>query len=145
MNKILLPILLALTLSACGTTPDTKATVEDRTGATATTATPGPARGAESTGLDGAGVAGSALPGDQYAGDPRKDPASPLSKRSIFFDFDSYVVKPEYRPVLEAHAGYLLTAVWPGSPAIGNRPGSIRSCSPKVSWTRNAFAVPPTK
>ncbi len=107
MNKILLPILLALTLSACGTTPDTKATVEDRTGATATTATPGPARGAESTGLDGAGVAGSALPGDQYAGDPRKDPASPLSKRSIFFDFDSYVVKPEYRPVLEAHAGYL--------------------------------------
>jgi peptidoglycan-associated lipoprotein len=102
MNKIFLPVLLALTLSACGTTPDTKATVEDRTGATATTATAAPARGVESTGLDGAGVAGSALPGD-----PRKDPASPLSKRSVYFDFDSYVVKPEYRPMLEAHAGYL--------------------------------------
>ena len=30
-----------------------------------------------------------------------------LSKRSIYFDFDSFVVKDEYRPVLEAHAGYL--------------------------------------
>lgn len=107
MNKIFLPVLLALTLSACGTTPDTQATVEDRTGATATTATGAPASGAESTGVDGTGVAGSALPGDQYAGDPRKDPASPLSKRSVFFDFDSYAVKPEYRPMLEAHASYL--------------------------------------
>lgn len=105
MNKIFLPVLLALALSACGTTPDTQATVEDRTGATATTPA-GPAAGAGSTGLDG-GVAGSALPGEPYAGDPRKDPASPLSKRSVFFDFDSYVVKPEYRPMLEAHAGYL--------------------------------------
>jgi hypothetical protein len=26
-----------------------------------------------------------------------------LSKRSIFFDFDSYVVKDEYRPVLSAY------------------------------------------
>jgi len=106
MNKIFLPVLLALTLSACGTTPDTQATIEDRTGATATTPA-GAAAGAGSTGLEGSGVAGSALPGESYAGDPRKDPASPLSKRSVFFDFDSYVVKPEYRSMLEAHAGYL--------------------------------------
>lgn len=104
MNKIFLPVLLALTLSACGTTPDTQATIEDRTGATTT---PAGQAGAGSTGLDGSGVAGSALPGESSAGDPRKDPASPLSKRSVFFDFDSYVVKPEYRPMLEAHAGYL--------------------------------------
>ena len=63
-----------------------------------------PAGGTESTGVSGAGVTGSAL-----AGDPRKDPASPLSRRSIHFDFDSYVVKDEYRPMLEAHAGYLLS------------------------------------
>jgi len=25
----------------------------------------------------------------------------------VFFDFDSFVVKDEYRPMLEAHAGYL--------------------------------------
>ena len=100
MNKMFWPVVVvALTLSACGTTPDTQATVEDRTGGDARTATQS---GAESTGVDGAGVAGSALPGD-----PRNDPGSPLSTRSIMFDFDSYEVKAEYRPVLEAHAGYL--------------------------------------
>ncbi|MHB1187792.1 peptidoglycan-associated lipoprotein Pal [Thiobacillus sp.] len=106
MNKVLWPILLALTLSACGTTGSTPATVEDRTGGTTPTTAAKPA-GVESTGVSGTGVAGSALPGDAYAGDPRKNPASPLSKRSIHFDFDSFVVKDEYRPMLEAHAGYL--------------------------------------
>jgi len=105
MNKIFWPVLLALTLSACGTKGGTEATVEDRTGGTTATT---PAGGAESTGVSGAGVAGSAIAGSDAAGDPRKDPASPLSKRSIFFDFDSYVVKDEYRPALEAHAGYLM-------------------------------------
>jgi peptidoglycan-associated lipoprotein len=104
MNKILWPMLLALTLSACGTTGSTPATVEDRTGGT-TGATAAKPAGADSTGVSGTGVAGSALPGD--AGDPRKNPASPLSKRSVHFDFDSFVVKDEYRPMLEAHAGYL--------------------------------------
>ncbi|MFM6962486.1 MAG: peptidoglycan-associated lipoprotein Pal, partial [Polynucleobacter victoriensis] len=28
-------------------------------------------------------------------------------KRSIYFDFDSYKVKPEYQSVVEAHAKYL--------------------------------------
>ncbi len=32
-----------------------------------------------------------------------------LAKRSIYFDFDSYVVKDEFRPVVEAHAKYLLS------------------------------------
>ncbi len=105
MNKILWPILLALTLSACGTKGGTQATVEDRTGGTAGTASSS-TQGTETTGVAGSGVAGSAV-GEQYAGDPRKDPGSPLSKRSVFFDFDRFVVKDEYRPMLEAHAGYL--------------------------------------
>ena len=106
MNKILWPVLVALTLSACGTTGGTQATVEDRTGGTAGTASTG--QGTETTGVGAGGVAGSAM-GGQYSGDPRKDPASPLSKRSVFFDFDSFVVKDEYRPMLEAHAGYLMS------------------------------------
>jgi peptidoglycan-associated lipoprotein len=32
----------------------------------------------------------------------------PLSRRSIYFDFDSFVVKDEFRPVIEAHARYLI-------------------------------------
>lgn len=117
MNRLVWPFLLALALSACGTTGGTQATVEDRTGGTtgaATTTAAGTASvttpgGAETTPLGGQGVAGSALDGRQIdaSGDPRKNPASPLSSRSIFFDFDSFVVKDEYRSVLEAHAGYL--------------------------------------
>jgi len=111
MNKIFSAILLALTLSACSST-GTQATVEDRTGDT-TTQSAGASKpagtGTETTGLGADGVAGSSLNGSgKYAGDPRKDPASPLSKRSIYFDFDSFVVKAEYSPVLESHAAYLV-------------------------------------
>ena len=127
MNKMLWPLLLALTVSACSTTDGTKATIEDRTGGTSGAATTAAGQvgsdgkasatgGAETAALGGAGVTGSTLDGKQleggsgtFAGDPRKNPASPMSKRSIFFDYDSFVVKDEYRPALEAHAGYLLS------------------------------------
>jgi peptidoglycan-associated lipoprotein len=36
-----------------------------------------------------------------------KDPGNILSKRSIFFDLDSNLVKDEYKPVVAAHARYL--------------------------------------
>jgi len=36
-----------------------------------------------------------------------KDPANILSKRSIYYDFDKFDVKDEYRPLVEAHAKYL--------------------------------------
>jgi peptidoglycan-associated lipoprotein len=36
-----------------------------------------------------------------------KDPKSPLSKRSVYFDLDSYVVKDEYKALLEQHARFL--------------------------------------
>jgi peptidoglycan-associated lipoprotein len=35
------------------------------------------------------------------------DPNSILSKRSIYYDFDKFDVKNEYRPMVEAHAKYL--------------------------------------
>ena len=31
-----------------------------------------------------------------------------LAKRSIYFDFDSYIVKDEFKGVVEAHAKYLV-------------------------------------
>ncbi|MDQ1314479.1 MAG: peptidoglycan-associated lipoprotein [Pseudomonadota bacterium] len=110
MNKIFWPVLLALTLSACGTTGSgTKATVEDRTGGT-TAATSGPGAagaGVETTAVGGQGVSGSSLDASAANDDPRKNPASPLAARNVFFDFDSFAVKDEYRPMIEAHAGYL--------------------------------------
>ncbi len=40
-------------------------------------------------------------------GDPLNDPASILVKRSVYFDFDKYSVKNEYKAMVEAHGKYL--------------------------------------
>ena len=40
-------------------------------------------------------------------GSPLTDPGSILSKRSIFFDYDSNIVKEEFKPLVTAHAQYL--------------------------------------
>jgi len=42
-----------------------------------------------------------------YAGGPLRDPNNILSKRSIYFDFDSNLVKDEFKPIVAAHARYL--------------------------------------
>ncbi len=41
--------------------------------------------------------------------DELNNPNSPLAKRSVYFDFDSYSVKDEYQPLLQQHAQYLKT------------------------------------
>ncbi|KVE35373.1 peptidoglycan-associated lipoprotein Pal [Burkholderia sp. TSV86] len=43
----------------------------------------------------------------QVTVDPLNDPNSPLAKRSIYFDFDSYSVQDQYQPLLQQHAQYL--------------------------------------
>ncbi|MBI3285760.1 MAG: peptidoglycan-associated lipoprotein Pal [Burkholderiales bacterium] len=40
--------------------------------------------------------------------DPLNDPKGVLAKRSVYFDFDSYIVKDEFKPLVEAHAKYLV-------------------------------------
>jgi peptidoglycan-associated lipoprotein len=39
--------------------------------------------------------------------DPLNDPKGILAKRSVYFDYDSFIVKDEFKPVVEAHAKYL--------------------------------------
>lgn len=39
--------------------------------------------------------------------DPLNDPKGALAKRSVYFDFDSYVVKDEFKPLVSAHSSYL--------------------------------------
>ncbi len=51
--------------------------------------------------------AGSTSAIDPYSLAALKDPKSPLSKRSVYFDFDSYVVKDEFKSLIEAHAQFL--------------------------------------
>jgi peptidoglycan-associated lipoprotein len=42
-----------------------------------------------------------------FSVDELNNPSSPLAKRSVYFDFDSYDVKGDYLPLLRAHADYL--------------------------------------
>src|SRR5205823_3456979 len=99
MRNFLLVAILATALVGCQTTPTTEAPVEDRgtTGAA-------PSTGAQTGGAATGGISGTATGGSRS---PLRDPSNILSKRSIYFDFDSFVVKDEYRPLVEAHARYL--------------------------------------
>jgi peptidoglycan-associated lipoprotein len=45
---------------------------------------------------------------DPYSMAALKDPKSPLAKRSVYFDYDSYVVKDEFKSLLEHHAKFLV-------------------------------------
>ncbi len=58
-------------------------------------------------GTAGAGAADPRAVTPVTAADPLNDPNSPLAKRSVYFDFDSYTVKPDYQGMLGAHAKYL--------------------------------------
>jgi len=44
---------------------------------------------------------------DSASYDPLKDPKHALAKRSIYFDFDEFTVKDEYKSTIAAHADYL--------------------------------------
>jgi peptidoglycan-associated lipoprotein len=75
---------------------------------------PAPVVDAAGASTSGAGTAGSdaraVAPVDAQSSrgiDPFTDPNNPLSKKSVFFDFDSFVVKMEYQPVVEAHGKFL--------------------------------------
>ena len=92
---------LAFILAACGSQPP--APEQDPSGVESRNPS-GVSRGADST-----AVAPKQAP-DTF--DPTsiaalKDPRSPLSKRNIYFDYDSYVVKDEYQSLLAAHAKFL--------------------------------------
>ncbi|MEB0140032.1 MULTISPECIES: peptidoglycan-associated lipoprotein Pal [unclassified Undibacterium] len=44
---------------------------------------------------------------DTGSTDPLNDPQGVLAKRSVYFDYDSYAVKDDYKGVVEAHSKYL--------------------------------------
>ncbi|EGF32831.1 peptidoglycan-associated lipoprotein [Oxalobacteraceae bacterium IMCC9480] len=82
-----------LLFSACSSTKlDEKPPVEDRSGSAAMAA-PADTR--------------TVNPVNAGSTDPLNDPQGVLAKRSVYFDYDSYVVKAEFKSVLEAHARYL--------------------------------------
>ena len=102
MKRILTAVLATAILAACSSTPTKEqegAAVEDRGGVTAQQPVTKPpvATGPSTTPLDPKGV----------SGNPLKDPSNVLSKRSIYFELDSNIVKEEFKPLVAAHARYL--------------------------------------
>ena len=65
------------------------------------------APGAQTQPLKPGGVARVDLTSKPGAKSPLTDPASILSRRSIFYDLDSFDVKDQYKGLVEAHARYL--------------------------------------
>jgi peptidoglycan-associated lipoprotein len=92
-----LALAVPLLLAGCSSQPpapeQSGAGVEDRKPATVTTPAVAP-------------VTGGAV--DAYSIAALKDPKSILSKRSVYFDYDQYVVKDEFKPLIEAHAKFLV-------------------------------------
>ncbi|MES2012397.1 MAG: OmpA family protein [Pseudomonadota bacterium] len=102
-KKLLSSIVIALLMTACKSAPmvDKPAAVEDKSPAAQTAPQTAVAPSADTTGVKEVAIDGNAL-------SPLKDPNNILSKRNVYFDFDSDTVKAEYRPLIEAHAKYLL-------------------------------------
>jgi peptidoglycan-associated lipoprotein len=103
MRKWIIAAIAIATLAACSSTPTQDAAPVEDKGAGTTATTPG---GATTTGVGSTGVGGTAT--GATAQPPHKDPANILSqKRSIYFDFDEYSIKDQYKATVEAHAKYV--------------------------------------
>jgi peptidoglycan-associated lipoprotein len=98
MKRIWIAALAIAVLYGCGSQPskdDDKAAVEERS--------PG---AAQSTPAQPQATTQPVRP-SQVQLNPLKDPKNILSKRSVYFDYDSDRIRDEFRPVLQAHAKYL--------------------------------------
>ena len=96
-------LVLAGLLAGCSSTKLDEAPVESRTV---------PGDGSAPGGAAGAGAAGAATPQSNVATvDLSKSAAganaAALSQRVVYFEFDSFTVRDEFRPMLEAHAKVL--------------------------------------
>ena len=104
MKRLILASALLSMLSACSSSPTKEqgaAAVEDRGGAAVATAP------AQKPQPQATGPVSKPLQSSTVSANPLKDPASILSKRSIYFELDSNVVREEFKPVVAAHARYL--------------------------------------
>jgi len=98
MKQVALYILVAVAAAACASkeTRDTGPAVTDRSTAVPSTSA-----------SSGASTTQPQRPTQPIAGNPLTDPNNPLSKRSVYFDFDSNAVKDEYRNLVTAHSRYM--------------------------------------
>ncbi len=105
VSKLIAALVAVLVmLSACSTVKlDEKAPVEERTSNSSSSN--------QSSNNADTGAAGNASADsrNERNEDPLNEAAGVLAKRSVYFDFDSYVIKDEFKPVIEAHSQYLIS------------------------------------
>jgi len=95
-SKLLMAAAISMLLVACKSTPmKDDAAVEDKSAGTSTS--------------DASDVKGAVIDGSSGDGSMNElnDPNNILSKRNIYFDFNSDTIRAEFRPNIEAHAKYL--------------------------------------
>jgi peptidoglycan-associated lipoprotein len=100
MKRILFAFAVAMVTVLAGCSSQPTAPVDDKSASTATTDTTSTTTSGTST----SGVSGTAT---GTGANPLKDPNNILSKRSVYFEFDSFVVDGKYKPLIEAHARYM--------------------------------------
>lgn len=100
MKKSIIPLLLVAMISACAGSH-----VKETPSPVAST----PVVQAQTPAVEVPAAVTAKTTETKIEANPLTDPNNILSKRSIYFDFDRYVVKPEYRALVEAHAQYLLS------------------------------------
>jgi peptidoglycan-associated lipoprotein len=95
MKHVALYLAIAAIAAGC-------ASKETKTDAPVTDRSAGVSRPAPATG-------GTTTPAPQtaVAGNPLRDPSNILSKRSVFFEYDSNSVKDEYKGMVQAHSRYM--------------------------------------
>ena len=97
-------------LASCGASkPPASATAPDQTSAAATPGAKPATAGATGQAKPPVGTSAGASAGGKPAASVAaiNDPNNILSKRSVYYDYDNYDVKPEFRGLVEAHARYL--------------------------------------
>lgn len=104
----ILAALMLLTTACSSVKLDDQAPIEER--AAKPVEQPAPKPAPEPVPASGAVVGGenaSDAANRARSTDPLDDPDSVLAKRSVYFDLDSFSIKDEFRPMIEAHGKYL--------------------------------------
>jgi len=111
--KILISVIAFTLLGACSTVKltDKAPPVEDRNASSPSSGGSSSSSSSPSTSAGSSGntskSSGASSASSASAVDPVNDPSNILSKRSIYFDYDQYTVKEEYRSLVEAHGKFL--------------------------------------
>ncbi|MDP3652768.1 MAG: peptidoglycan-associated lipoprotein Pal [Rhodoferax sp.] len=99
MNRLVLAVAVAALLSACGSAVKLdNVPVEDKAGAAVSTSSD-----ADSGKADGSAVGKGTVTGLDL-GQSGKDTALQATTRIVYFDYDSFAIRPEFQSVIEAHA-----------------------------------------